>query len=153
MGKPIAAHLIAAIAIAVAPLAARGQITERPGNSRSDPRAEPRDLSGLSLKNPRCRVVHTSDPAKEGGSMYLQTVDPWLGYQWGRSLFQRSFREKDGVFGQTGKLDGNLLSDGVTPMMDRGHVSSCAICHNTPYRDAGAGATIPKNGGTGRNTP
>jgi Di-haem oxidoreductase, putative peroxidase len=153
MGRPIATHLIAAIALAVVPLAARGQLTERPGNSRSDPYAEPRDLSGLSIKNPRCRVVHTSDPAKEGGSMYLQTVDPWLGYQWGRSLFQRSFREKDGVFGQTGKLDGNLLSDGVTPMMDRGHVSSCAICHNTPYRDAGAGATIPKNGGTGRNTP
>src|SRR5262249_23123642 len=31
--------------------------------------------------------------------------------------------------------------------------NSCAICHNTPYRDGGAGATMPKNGGEGRNTP
>ena len=31
----------------------------------------PRDLSGLSIKNPRIRVVHTTDPAHEGGSMYL----------------------------------------------------------------------------------
>src|SRR5207302_3877120 len=52
-----------------------------------------------------------------------------------------------------GKLDGFLLADGVTRMMDRGHVSSCGACHNVPYRDAGAGMTIPKNGGTGRNTP
>jgi hypothetical protein len=37
--------------------------------------------------------------------------------------------------------------------MDRGHASSCGACHNVPYRDAGAGMTIPKNGGSGRNTP
>jgi hypothetical protein len=85
--------------------------------------------------------------------MYLQEVDPWLGYAWGRSLFQRSFRERDGVFGEAGKLEGLLLPDGATRMMDRGHVSSCGACHNVPYRDAGAGMTIPKNGGTGRNSP
>src|SRR5438045_7839687 len=38
-------------------------------------------------------------------------------------------------------------------MMSRGHANSCALCHNTPYRDGGAGATIAKNGGEGRNTP
>jgi len=38
-------------------------------------------------------------------------------------------------------------------MMDRGHVSSCGACHNVPYRDAGAGMTIAKNGGSGRNSP
>ena len=38
-------------------------------------------------------------------------------------------------------------------MMSRGHVNSCALCHNTPYRDGGAGATMAKNGGDGRNTP
>jgi hypothetical protein len=134
-------------------LGLRAQQTERPGNSRDDPRHIPRDLSGLSIKNPRCRIVHTTDPAKEGGSMYLQQVDPWLGYQWGRSLTQRNFRDRDGVYGQAGKLDGILLADGVTPMMDRGHTSSCGACHNVPYRDAGAGMTIPKNGGSGRNTP
>ena len=129
------------------------QQTERPGNSKDHPLDTPRDLSGLSIKNPRVRVVHTSDPALEGGSMYLQQVDPWLGYQWGRSMTQRNFRERDGVYGEAGKLDGFLLADGVTRMMDRSHVSSCGACHNVPYRDAGAGMTIPKNGGTGRNTP
>src|SRR5262249_23181649 len=80
-------------------LALRAQQTERPGNSLDHPIAMPRDLSGLSIKNPRVRVVHTTDAAKEGGSLYLQQVDPWLGYQWGRSLFQRNFRERDGVYG------------------------------------------------------
>jgi hypothetical protein len=129
------------------------QLSERPGNSQ-DPHIEmPHDLSGLSIKIPRIRVVHTTDPNKEGGSMYLQQVDPWLGYQWGRTLTQRNFREQDGVYGDAGKLDGPLLTDGVSKQMDRGHVNSCAACHNNPYRDAGAGLTMAKNGGTGRNTP
>jgi len=131
----------------------RAQQTERPGNSQDHPIDVPRDLSGLSIKNPRVRIVHTVDPTKVGGSMYLQRVDPWLGYQWGRSLTQRNFRERDGVYGDAGKLDGILLTDGYTRMMDRGHVNSCGACHNVPYRDAGAGMTIAKNGGSGRNTP
>ncbi|MCS6849938.1 MAG: hypothetical protein NZ700_02070 [Gemmataceae bacterium] len=129
------------------------QQTERPGCSIDNPIDVPRDLSGLSIKNPRVRVIHTTDPSLEGGSMYLQEVDPWLGYQWGRSLFQRSFRERDGVYGDAGKIDGMLLPDGVTKIMDRGHANSCGVCHNVPYRDAGAGITIAKNGATGRNTP
>jgi hypothetical protein len=131
----------------------RGQLSERPGNSLDNPVDVPRDLSGLSIKNPRIRVVHTTDPSKAGGSMYLQQVDPWLGYQWGRSMTQRNFRDRDGVYGDAGKIDGLLLADGVTKMMDRGHVNSCAACHNVPYRDAGAGMTMAKNGGEGRNTP
>src|SRR5947209_3156494 len=134
-------------------LAVRAQQTERPGRSRDNPADVPCDLSGLSIKTPRVRVVHTTDPNLEGGSMYLQQVDPWLGYQWGRNLFQRNFRDRDGVYGEAGKLDGIILPDGVMRMMDRGHVSSCGACHNVPYRDGGAGMTIPKNGGTGRNTP
>ncbi len=85
--------------------------------------------------------------------MYLQRVDPWLGYLWGRELTQREFTRADGVFGEVSKSDGVLLPDGATHMMSRDHVTSCATCHNTPYRDAGAGITIAKNGGTGRNTP
>lgn len=134
----------------------RAQQTERPGSSLDNPIDIPRDLGGLSIKNPRSRIVHTTDPAQEGGSMYLQEVDAFLGYQWGRSLFQRNFRGRDGVYGEigdNGKLDGMLLPDGATKMMDRGHTSSCGACHNVPYRDAGAGMTIPKNGGSGRNTP
>src|SRR2546421_923042 len=38
-------------------------------------------------------------------------------------------------------------------MMARSHTNPCGACHNVPYRDAGAGMTIAKNGGTGRNTP
>jgi hypothetical protein len=132
---------------------AQGQQTERPGCSIDHPVDMPRDLSGLSIKNPRVRVVHTTDAALAGGSMYLQQVDPWIGYQWGRSLFQRNFRDRDGVFGEAGKTDGLILPDGATKMMDRSHVSSCGACHNVPYRDAGAGMTIAKNGGTGRNSP
>jgi hypothetical protein len=129
------------------------QLGERPGNSLDNPIDTPRDLSGCSIKNPRVRIVHTVDPEKPGGSMYLQQVDPWLGYKWGWSLTQREFRERDGVYGDAGKLDGILLPDGVTKMMSRSHANSCAICHNTPYRDGGAGANIAKNGGDGRNTP
>ncbi len=129
------------------------QLAERPGNSLSNPIDSPKDLSGLSIKNPRVRVIHTKDPNKKGGSMYLQEVDPWLGFQWGRSLTQRNFRERDGVYGDHGKIDGPLLADGATKMMDRSHTNSCGTCHNNPYRDAGAGITMAKNGGTGRNTP
>jgi hypothetical protein len=129
------------------------QLGERPGNSMDNPIDTPRDLSGLSIKNPRIRIVHTTDPSKRGGSMYLQQVDPWLGYKWGWSLTQREFRERDGVYGDAGKLDGPILPDGASKMMSRSHVNSCAICHNTPYRDGGAGATMAKNGGEGRNTP
>jgi hypothetical protein len=129
------------------------QLGERPGNSMDNPIDLPRDLSGLSVKNPRIRIVHTTDPTKAGGSMYLQQVDPWLGYRWGWSLTQREFRERDGVYGDAGKLDGPLLPDGASKMMSRSHVNSCAICHNNPYRDGGAGANIAKNGGEGRNTP
>ena len=129
------------------------QQTERPGNSLDNPIDMPRDLSGLSIKTPRIRIVHTTDPWQEGGSMYLQQVDPWLGYKWGKDLTQRNFRERDGVYGDNGKIEGPLLPDGATKMMDRSHTNSCGTCHNNPYRDGGAGMTMAKNGSTGRNTP
>src|SRR5262245_36049698 len=134
-------------------LLVQAQQSERPGNSLDNPVDLPRDLSGLSIKVPRVRVVHTTDPWQEGGSMYLQEVDPWLGWMWGKSLTQRNFRERDGVYGDNGKIEGVLLPDGATRMMDRSHTNSCGTCHNNPYRDGGAGATIPKNGSTGRNPP
>src|SRR5262245_42984904 len=144
---------VVATAIVTRQVALHAQQTERPGCSTDHPIDVPHDLSGLSIKNPRVRVVHTTDPSLEGGSMYLQQVDPWLGYMWGKSLTQRNFRERDGVYGDAGKIDGILLPDGVTKMMDRSHTNSCGACHNVPYRDAGAGMTIAKNGGSGRNTP
>jgi hypothetical protein len=149
----VATYIFIAAVILFANSRASAQLDERPGNSTDNPIDLPRDLSGLSIKNPRVRIVHTDDACKPGGSMYLQQVDPWLGYQWGRSLTQREFRERDGVYGDAGKLDGILLPDGATKIMSRSHTNSCAVCHNTPYRDGGAGATIAKNGGEGRNTP
>ena len=149
----VATYIFTTLILLVAGSRASAQLGERPGNSTDNPVDLPRDLSGLSIKNPRVRIVHTNDPCREGGSMYLQQADPWLGYQWGRSLTQREFRERDGVYGDAGKLDGLLLPDGATKMMSRSHTNSCAVCHNTPYRDGGAGATIAKNGGEGRNTP
>src|SRR5437773_6706356 len=83
---------------------AHAQQTERPGNSLDNPIDVPRDLAGLSIKTPRVRVVHTIDPWQEGGSMYLQQVDPWLGYMWGKNLTQRNFRDRDGVYGDHGKI-------------------------------------------------
>ncbi len=141
------------VALAFGVHIALGQLGERPGNSLDNPIDLPHDLSGMSIKIPRIRVVHTTDPNKAGGSMYLQEVDPFLGYKWGWSLTQREFRERDGVYGDAGKLDGLMLPDGASKMMSRSHVNSCGICHNNPFRDGGAGATIPKNGGEGRNTP
>src|SRR5215468_6333954 len=78
-------------------LGVRAQLSARPGCSTDNPIDLPRDLSGFSIKNPRVRIVHTTDPNLEGGSMYLQQVDPWLGYMWGKSLTQRNFRDRDGV--------------------------------------------------------
>ena len=49
---------------------APAQLGERPGCSLDNPIDTPRDLSGLSIKIPRIRVVHTTDPRKPGGSMY-----------------------------------------------------------------------------------
>jgi hypothetical protein len=79
--------------------------------------------------------------------------DPWCGYQRGRELFLREFSAADGVFGEAGKLKGPALDDGVTRQAVGDHVNSCATCHNIPWRDAGAGANIAKNGGMGRSTP
>jgi hypothetical protein len=129
------------------------QLSERPGTSTDTSRG-PKDLSGASIKDQRVRVVHTTDAAIEGGSRYLQDVDPWLAFQRGKNLTQREFRARDGVFGRSGFFfDPKLIGDRVTPRLGRDHVNSCGICHNTPYRDAGAGGNFPKGGGDGRNAP
>jgi hypothetical protein len=126
---------------------------ERPGNSTDDPIQRPKDLSGRSIKCPRVRAVHSINVRDEGATAYLMEVDPWLGYQRGRELFLREFSQNDGVFGESGKMAGRVLEDQTTKIMTRDHVASCGMCHNVPFRDGGAGATIFKNGGTGRNTP
>jgi hypothetical protein len=139
----------------LAPLAGAAELVpspERPGASTDDPILRPRDLSGRSIKGRRVRAVHSTDPALEGTTAHLFERDPWLAYQRGRELFLREFSAADGAFGEPGKLAGPLLEDQVTRLANRDHVASCALCHNVPFRDGGAGATFFKNGGSGRNT-
>jgi hypothetical protein len=154
--RPLLKRLtIAAFALLTAP-AFGGDIywvPERPGNSTDDPIWRPKDISGRSIKCPRVRAVHSQNINDEGATKYLLAADPWLGYQRGRELFVREFSSSDGVFGEAGRPAGRVLEDQVTKIITRDHVASCAICHNVPFRDAGAGATIFKNSGTGRNTP
>ncbi|HEU4754138.1 MAG TPA: hypothetical protein VFU47_13595, partial [Armatimonadota bacterium] len=148
------AALVPALALAVEPPEPRVEYhSERPGGSADDPVVAERDLSGRSVKTPRVRILHSRDPRQAGASAYFLFADPWLGSARGRDLFLREFAAWEGVFGESGQHGGPLLDDGVTRQASLGHVSSCGMCHNTPYRDAGAGVTIPKNGGTGRNTP
>src|SRR5437899_3890648 len=147
----VAMLLAATVALAAAP--GLEYVFERPGTSREDPALVNRDLSGRSVKCPRMRMVHSTDPSQVGASAYFVQVDPWVGYARGRELFLREFTAADGVFGESGQSGGPALDDGVTRQASRDHVSACGLCHNVPWRDAGAGITISKNGGTGRNTP
>jgi len=123
--------------------------SERPGGALDDPTQRPRDMTGRSVKTPRVRAWQTDEP---GGSTWLIANDPWLAYQRGRDLTLREFSVTDGVYGEAGRLDGKPLDDGSTKIMSRDHVNSCAMCHNTPWRDMGSGANIVKNSGAGRNT-
>ncbi len=125
---------------------------ERGGNSSDDPIRRPKDLSGRSIKCPRIRAVSSADASLEGTTGWLFANDPWLAYQRGREMFVREFSGADGAFGEPGKMAGAVLEDQATKMITRDHVASCALCHNVPFRDAGAGATIFKNAGSGRNT-
>lgn len=136
------------------PTGTRGTLEiARPGTSRDNPFDRPRDLTGRSVKTPRVRAVHATGDALAGGTAYLLERDPWLGYQRGRELTLREFSARDGVFGESGQHAAGRLEDGATRMATRDHASSCAMCHNAPWRDLGAGATFAKNGGRGRNTP
>ncbi len=128
-------------------------VPERPGGAGDDPALRNRDLTGRSVKCPRVRFEHSTDPSAPGTSAYYLFADPWAGYAHGRELFHREFAAADGVFGESGRTAGPVLDDGSTRLASRDHVSACGLCHNSPWRDAGAGITIPKNGGTGRNTP
>lgn len=135
-------------------LPAAAQLGERPGTV-SNQEAGPKDATGLSLKTPRIRMIHTTDAALEGGSMYFQMMDPYLAFKMGKDLTQREFRIRDGVFGSapTGGVSNfrGVLDDGFTPAIVGNDQVSCGGCHNMPYRDAGAGTNFAKKSGLGRN--
>lgn len=122
------------------------------------------DASGRSIKNPRVRAVHTTDPALQGGTAWFINRDPFLAYQLGRNLNFREFRSRDGVFsefhenlyqvevGGVGFL-GGPMEDGQTAKITANNHTSCSGCHNIPYGNAGGGTNFAKDSGRGRNTP
>ncbi|GDY14781.1 hypothetical protein LBMAG53_36590 [Planctomycetota bacterium] len=80
----------------------------------------------------------------------LQGADPFADWLAGRELFRKEFSEAEGAGAPTPLL---RLSDG-RPALAMGRAFSCALCHNTPFGDAGAGATIARGGPRiGRSTP
>jgi hypothetical protein len=133
-------------------VAAQGfaQLGERPGTS-VDTSAGYKDLTGLSIKTPRTRIVHTTDDTMAGGSMYFQVFDPFLAFKMGKDLTQREFRPRDGVFNAQIAGFKGVLSDGETPAIVGNDQVSCGGCHAMPYRDGGAGTNFAKKSGLGRN--
>lgn len=148
---PAAAIMVAGLLTAQPALA---QLGERPGSS-TDTSAGPKDLTGLSVKTPRIRLVHTTDKTLMGGSMYFQAMDPFLAFKMGKDLTQREFRVRDGIFVVNknlgiGGLKGGLTDPATPAIVGNDHVS-CGGCHNIPYRDAGGGTNFAKKSGLGRN--
>jgi hypothetical protein len=101
----------------------------------------PQDPSGLSIREPRVRVLHSDTPEVPGTSLHLQQTDPWLAYQRGRSYFFHEWSAKDGVFAA------------VNPRPLGATTTSCGMCHNLPFRSPGAGGNTSEPMGYGRNTP
>jgi hypothetical protein len=101
----------------------------------------PRDPSGLSIREPRVRVLHSETPEVPGTSLHLQQTDPWLTYQRGHSYFFHEWSKRDGVFAAV-----NARPLGAT-------TTSCGMCHNMPFRSPGAGGNTSEPLGFGRNAP
>ena len=111
------------------------------------------DASGRSIKNPRVRAIHTTDPALQGGTAYLFEQDPFLAYQLGRNLNFREFRSRDGVFDDDVSSLAGPMPDGTTAKITKNNQTGCAGCHNLPNGNAGGGPNFHKDSGFGRNTP
>lgn len=101
----------------------------------------PTDPTGFSLRVPRVQIIHSTTDELPGSSMYLQKRDPWLAYQLGRSYFEREWNVADGVFGL------------LTQRPFAGAATSCAMCHNLPFRSAGFGGNIAEPPGFGVTAP
>jgi len=125
--KPLERIFLAAL-LTLAPIA-RAQLSERPG-----------DPLGLSIREPAIRVIHSDRPEPPGSSLHLQLTDPWLAYQMGHSLFHREWTAGEG------------LLETLRQRPVAGAANSCGMCHNLPYRSAGAGGNAAEPFGHGRNT-
>lgn len=101
----------------------------------------PDDPLGLSIRERRVRIVHSTTPDVPGTSMHLQATDPWLMYQRGRSYFFREWSREDGIFA--------ALPD----RPEAATANSCGICHNLPFPSAGSGGNVGIKVGVGRSAP
>jgi hypothetical protein len=71
----------------------------------------------------------------------LLASDPQQARTLGRELFRRQFTPREGA------------GAARRTTMRAAQAQSCIVCHNVPYGEAGAGATIGLSGPSGRNTP
>lgn len=101
----------------------------------------PEDPLGVSIRENRVRVRHSTTPEVPGTSMHLQQFDPWLAYQRGRSYFFREWGAEDGVF------------HALPRRPQAAATTSCGMCHNLPFGGAGAGGNVSSTVGVGRNAP
>jgi hypothetical protein len=111
------------------------------------------DCSGRSVKNPRVRAIHTTDPNLRGGTAWFFERDPFLAYQLGRNLNFREFRERDGVFDPKVSNLAGPMPDGTTRKITANNQVSCSGCHNLPQGNPGGAANFSKDSGFGRNSP
>jgi cytochrome c551/c552 len=102
----------------------------------------PQDPLGLSIRQQRVRVLHSSRPDVPGTSMHLQQSDPWLAYQRGHSYFFHEWSRADGVFAAL-----------PTTQKVAAATTSCGMCHNQPFRTPGSGGNTVQPVGYGLNTP
>lgn len=102
----------------------------------------PDDPVGLSIREPRVRVIHSETAEVPGTSMHLQQWDPWLAYRRGRTYFLREWTPDDGLFRH------------IRPQFtEAASTNSCGMCHNLPFPSAGSGGNVAVSVGAGRNTP
>lgn len=101
----------------------------------------PEDPLGLSIRERRVRIIHSSTPDVPGTSMHLQETDPWLAYQRGRSYYFREWGVEDGAFMR------------LPPRTEAASGTSCGMCHNLPFPSVGAGGNVAIPVGTGRAAP
>ncbi|MEM9293945.1 MAG: di-heme oxidoredictase family protein [Acidobacteriota bacterium] len=99
----------------------------------------PEDPTGLSIREKRVRVIHSTDASVPGTSMHLQQWDPWLAYQRGRSYYFREWGTEDGVFTH------------LPNRPEAAAATSCGVCHNTPFPSVGAGGNVGISVRVGRN--
>ena len=118
----------------------------------------PDDMYGLAVSYALSHLTE-EDGVGSRGVLTLMRQDPFVLYQRGRDLVQRTFSREEGAMRHPGESlqlrlqspNGEEVSSGVR--MHRDHAASCGFCHNIPYGEPGAGPIIPSVGPRGRKTP